>query len=541
MHNNINMNQSKANKIRTGLEDWVSSVFTILGRLFIGALVVAVFVMLYKGLSNDAYLIQAFQVPGDFEDKGYNGVVLSRKVQDRVVSLKTYIGSSKEDEFDFEAELEPDLEVGVMGFGLSLNTVTYHLKSLLGRKNKIITGELTDLNNKMELTIRMSGFKTENHFIEYEEDADAAMDFLLEEAAKTILKNTDPYRLAIYHYQKNEYSKALKIITSLLEKGQDTEWAYLAWANLLNKQGRRTEAIEKWKKALEINPNFNNPIIGLAWAHFSKRDYGEATLYFEKMIERDANSYSAWNGLAMCYKFSDNQEKALEAYDKSIEVAPDRIWGYANKAEYLWQTLNDTAGAIFLYQKGAEITPDGIEKYISLAGAYMAMNENEKMLEYVDKALEIDPNNALCNKIKINILHYQKDYVNALNYLETVRAIPSDSRGDVLYHKQSSINILAMSSYGLKKYQQAEALAKESIALNPNNPMPYTTLAETYSFMRRDNDFYEAIEKAFRLGVSPTILEDDEPYQRFLNQPRYKKLLEKYTIKKEPLDGIAKK
>ncbi|MEM1120445.1 MAG: hypothetical protein AAGJ18_08330, partial [Bacteroidota bacterium] len=74
------MNQSKANKIRNNIEEWVSSIFTILGRLFIAFLVTAVFVMIYKGLSNDAYLIQAFQVPGDFEDKGYNGVVLSRKV-----------------------------------------------------------------------------------------------------------------------------------------------------------------------------------------------------------------------------------------------------------------------------------------------------------------------------------------------------------------------------------------------------------------------------------------------------------------------------
>ena len=149
------MNQSKADKVRTNIENWTTTIFTVLGRLFITILVLAVFTMVYKGLNNDHYLIQAFQVPGDFEDKGYNGVVLSRKVQDRVVSLKEDIASSKEDEYTFEEELEPDLEVGVMGFGLSLNTVTYHLKSLLGRKNKIITGELTDLNNKMELTLSL--------------------------------------------------------------------------------------------------------------------------------------------------------------------------------------------------------------------------------------------------------------------------------------------------------------------------------------------------------------------------------------------------
>lgn len=217
--------------------------------------------------------------------------------------MKAAIASTKEDEYAFEADLEPDLEVGVMGFGLSLNTVTYHLKSLLGRKNKVITGELTDLNNKMELTIRMSGYATENHSIEYEENADEALDYLLEESAKTILKNTDPYRLAVYHYQKKEYQKSLQIIVALLHKKEDTEWAYLVWGNLCNKQGKRDEAIEKWKKALEINPSFDKPLSGLAWSYMFKREYGEAMIYFEKMLEKDANSWTGWNGLANCYRF----------------------------------------------------------------------------------------------------------------------------------------------------------------------------------------------------------------------------------------------
>gem|GEM_PF-5819834 len=57
------MSQSKADKIRTNIENWTTSIFTILGRFFIAVLVLAVFTMVYKGLSNDHYLIQAFQVP----------------------------------------------------------------------------------------------------------------------------------------------------------------------------------------------------------------------------------------------------------------------------------------------------------------------------------------------------------------------------------------------------------------------------------------------------------------------------------------------
>lgn len=534
------MNQSKADKIRTNIENWTSSIFTILGRLFIAVLVLAVFTMVYKGLSNDDYLIQAFQVPGDFEDKGYNGVVLSRKVQDRVVSLKEAIASTKEDEYAFEADLEPDLEVGVMGFGLSLNTVTYHLKSLLGRKNKIITGELTDLNNKMELTIRMSGYDTENHSIEYEANADEALDYLLEETAKTILKNTDPYRLAIYHYHKKEYQKSLQIIVELLKKEEDKEWAYLAWGNLCNKQGKRDEAIEKWKKALTINPSFDKPFSGLGWAYIAKREYGEATIYFEKILEKDANNWGGWNGLAHCYKRLKNEEKAIAAYDKTIEILPGKMWGYANKASYLWEELKDTAGATFLFQKGAEVTPDGIEKYMSLSAAYMAMGKFDKMLEYLNKVLEIDPNNSMANMSMINIAYGEKKYEEVLNYLAVIRAIPDNARGDSRYHKQSSLNLLAMSSYLTNKYKQAEILAKESIAVDPNNGLPYTTLAETYSLMGKEEAFYKNLEEAFKRGISPNIIIEDAPYQRFLNKKRFKDLVKKYEQKKAPLDQIAK-
>lgn len=535
------MNQSKANKIRTNLEGWVSSIFTILSRLFIAFLVVAVFIMIFKGLNNDAYLIQAFQVPGDFENKGYNGVVLSRKVQDRVVKIKKNIASSKEDEFAFEAELEPDLEVGVMGFGLSLNTVTYHLKSLLGRKNKIITGELTDLNNKMELTIRMSGYPTEHHVKTYEKNANEALDYLLEEAAKTILKNTDPYRLAVYHYHRKEYEKSLQTITGLLEKGKDTEWAYLAWGNLLNRQGRSKEAIEKWDKAIAIAPNFINPLSGLGWAYFTNKDYGEATMYFEKLIDKDPKSYNGWIGLAQCYRQLENKEKAVAAYDQCINIMPDKIWGYINKADYLMWTLKDTAGATFLYQKAAEVTPDGIEKYISLAAAYQSMNEDEKMMEYVDRILEIDANNAMGVMTKINALGKQKKYAESLTYLPKVRAISENSRGDLLYQKQSSLNSLAMNCYYMKDYQQMFSLAKEATELNVNNPLPYTTLAEANSMMGKDDAFYSAIEQAFIRGFPPKVLLEDEPYQRFLNKKRFKNLVQKYTRKKESLDQVAEK
>ena len=97
-----------------------------------------------------------------------------------------------------------------------------------------------------------------------------------------------------------------------------------------------------------------------------------------------------------------------------------------------------------------------------------------------------------------------------------------------------------MASYHINNYKQAEALAKESIALNPNYIWPYTTLAETYSLMGKDEAFYENIEIAFQRGVQAKTLFKDMPYQRFLNKKRFKDLVKKYEKKTTSLDPIAK-
>ena len=97
-----------------------------------------------------------------------------------------------------------------------------------------------------------------------------------------------------------------------------------------------------------------------------------------------------------------------------------------------------------------------------------------------------------------------------------------------------------MSSYLLNKYEQAEKIAKESIAVDSNNGLPYTTLAETYSLMGKDELFYKTLEDAFKRSISPKRLIDDAPYQRFLNKKRFKDLVKKYEKKEQALDPIVK-
>jgi tetratricopeptide (TPR) repeat protein len=73
------------------------------------------------------------------------------------------------------------------------------------------------------------------------------------------LRMPNPYdvhlNLAIALAQNREYEQALKHLNAALRINPDSPQVYYNWGRILQKQGKLDEAIEKWKKALELNPN----------------------------------------------------------------------------------------------------------------------------------------------------------------------------------------------------------------------------------------------------------------------------------------------
>ena len=516
------------------IENQITSLFTIFSRLFLLVIALTAAYLIYKSLRNDSYVIQPFQVPTQLEASGYNGAVFARKLQDRVAEVKTNIGSTKTDSIQFQANEKPDLKVDVVGFGLSLNSLTYHLKSLLGREINMIAGELTDMNGQLSLTMRMTGYESKTIQKNYLGAQHKTLDSLLEEGAKYIIKNTDPYRIAVYHYNHKEYSKSLQIIHQMIKKEQELPWAYLAWGNLLNKQGKQGEAIEKFEKALTIDPAFDKVLSNIAWTHFRNKDYEKAIPAFKRNLAINPEQLSSWNGIAMSYRALDQDEAALAAYDKLITADPTNLWGYTNKADFLL-SKKDTVGASALFQLAAEKVEEGVDKYFALGGFYVALNKLDSTLIYGEKILEIEPNNSRVINQIILCSYYMERYETALTYRAKAEHIDENGNGDQPYHKVHSLNMLAMASYQLKRYEDALELVNQAIAVDPSIAYPYTTLAETYGLMGQTDNFYAALLQALEKGFPLEELLEDEPYVRFIPQTRFQKIIEKYKTKKEEM------
>ncbi len=131
--------------------------------------------------------------------------------------------------------------------------------------------------------------------------------------------------------------------------------------------GKTQKAIDSFKKAIELTPDFEIAWNNLGLAHYQAGEKKEALASFRKAIEINPASAEAYNNLGSTYYKWGNIEEAISAYTKSIALNPNYAPAYRN-----------------------------------LALAYYRNHEFAKSLEYCEKAKEFGPvDPRLLNALKI--------------------------------------------------------------------------------------------------------------------------------------------
>lgn len=526
-----NLNSTQERKLRMAFNrffDWMIIFAKVIGLIFIVVLVRNISVEMRK----DAYSIQVFHVPKQLEESGFNGLVLAQKIMDEVALIKTDAGSIKNDSVKFDAALKPEMDLSVMGVGLSNQTLMYYAKQLLGKKDRTVSGELTTLGNDMTLTLRFSDAnKIEVHNYADSLDIDKRIDQLLKSAAEKVLRWSDPYILAVYYYHQNRFDESLECARNILvERPKEACWAYLAWGSVLVRQQNLEGGIEKFEKSLELNPNLEPALINLAWMYYQKARYKDAITKFEKLLSmatKPAARSTAINGIAQSNMRLKDWDKAEKAFQQGIKEFPQDLFFYGNYANLKIQYRRDTAGALALYKQARAQAPETAAGYMFQSASLFYENRRDSATKMLYKVLEYDPHNvdALAQIVQVEFRQGNFEQV-----LRTSRKLNSfltqnmKSNQDSKYRLQAMYNYMAMTHYSQLRYDSAVYYAKTSIALDTNVAYPYTSLAESYAFIGRKDLFYENVAKAVKKGFEYTPQTvNQEPYVRFTNDPRFQK------------------
>ena len=251
-------------------------------------------------------------------------------------------------------------------------------------------------------------------------------------------------------------------------------------ARLANTLGMELVKAEAEKSARSQNPdlvdfNMRGWAMMQQWLRTTKDYNEEARTWFQKALKIDPNDHDALVGEAYTYFIDyamgwptpdfDYESKVLGQVDRVVTLDHDHVWAYYVKAVYLANSkrANEAVGTA---EAGLAIDPNFARLYLARAMAEIPLGRFEDAISDVHKAMRLSPRDP-----EVGWWH----------------------------------NLLATAKFGVGNYQEAIDDEKKAIDGGFRYVWPYATLASAYAALGQVDDAKSAVAEARRLNPKLTV------------------------------------
>jgi tetratricopeptide (TPR) repeat protein len=119
----------------------------------------------------------------------------------------------------------------------------------------------------------------------------------------------------------------------------------------------RQEAIQHFKKALEIYPNFFNATYDLGRCYMIMNQSDSALILFEKTYQLDSTFSDALYNIAIIYDQKNDLELAKNYYKKTIKINKSNLDAYLGLS-YAYYRMNSIDSAIITNMEALKVNPN---------------------------------------------------------------------------------------------------------------------------------------------------------------------------------------
>jgi len=226
-------------------------------------------------------------------------------------------------------------------------------------------------------------------------------------------------------YEKREYKSLLNLCFELQSNFPNSLMIYKLMGVAQRFLGLNSDAIQSYKKALEISPLDIETHHNLSIALNDKGEVEESISLLKKLIPLNLATDSTYNFLGNSYKQVGKNDKAITYYKKALSLNPKNADIY-NNLGIVYQSLkllNDSAN---LFKKAISINPSFFQAYFNLGnillkgGSYI---ESEKCFL---NALNINPNFYFAhNSLGVSLKNQGKVKMAIESYKEAIKIFPN--------------------------------------------------------------------------------------------------------------------
>ena len=210
------------------------------------------------------------------------------------------------------------------------------------------------------------------------------------------------------HQQQGNINRAIESYQKAIAlQPEQPVWVYTGLGEALERNGQIEEAIAVYQKAIEIMPDNCRVQAKLATLMMREGNIeGAVTAYQKAITQANAQKpkqpewFYGWvyTGLGEALEINGQIEEALAAYQKVIEINPDKpenSIAHAKLARAMMAQKN-CQGAIASYQKAIVLQPEQpVWVYASLGDALNQNGQIEEAISAYQTAIEIMPDNSI--------------------------------------------------------------------------------------------------------------------------------------------------
>jgi tetratricopeptide (TPR) repeat protein len=468
---------SRANdKPKGRLEAWGERFTKVVGALttvakgLVSVLAVILLADVIRDALEDDWQIDGIAVPQAWEQQGYSSKVFVEQMKDEIgqigIDSKTELGrgiassdvgvapkgaTRAEDVLKVpprRAEvILPDLQIP--GAGLTTKALSEYIRSIVGERRKRVTGEVVLEEQNAILTIRVRGRGGKDSATKALRSLKTDPSELIRLGAAFVMERRDPCGLAAAYVGRKQFSASLDTIGTCLSVAptDSHSWVYSMWGLILAELEDRAAAVDKFKKAIELDPTNAMAYNNLGYALEVQRDYEGAISNFQKAIALDKRLLLSYNNWANVLQDQGRYDDAIKKLKEAIDIDNKSPDAYINWGNVLVDR-RDYAEAVVQYQKANEIAPNNPIPFNNWGFALESQKDYAGAAEKYRRALQRDEKYVTAHINLGNVLRQLGDRGGARASYQKVVELDADGTAGALARK--SLNELKEPSRPLR-------------------------------------------------------------------------------------------
>ena len=154
-----------------------------------------------------------------------------------------------------------------------------------------------------------------------------------------------------------------------------------------------------YKKALTIWPKNNRARRGLASTYLLINDIENAIIVYGEIIKSNKLDWQAWVSLANAQAINEQNEIALEAYMRSLEINTYNSSAHLGIGNVLYKMKNYVLAEKHLI-KSIELDQSMTDSYIYLAAIQIQRQDFKRATSYLNRGLILKPDHEIGKMMK---------------------------------------------------------------------------------------------------------------------------------------------